>query len=78
MKVSNWDILNIVGGLAYNVLHPPKSICIFVTYQAFKSREEIISRKILAEWLTLKGRGYFTNEKDEGGGHDGPSVYLGS
>ena len=28
--------------------------------------------------LTLIGRGYFTNEKDGGGGHYGPPVYLGS
>ena len=26
--------------------------------------------------LTLKGRGYFTNKKDGGGGHYGPHVYL--
>ena len=28
--------------------------------------------------LTLKGSGYFTNEKDGGGGLFGPPVYLGS
>ena len=26
--------------------------------------------------ITLKGRGYFTNEKDGGMGHYGPPVYL--
>ena len=28
--------------------------------------------------LTLKGRGYFTNEKDGLEGHYGPFIYLGS
>ena len=32
-----------------------------------------------ANMLTLKGQGYFTNKKGGvGGGHYGPSVYLGS
>ena len=44
------------GGPAYYVLlHPQKDITIwiFLTYQAFKSREGIISQKILAEWLKI-------------------------
>ena len=44
------------GGPAYYLLHPQKGIAIclfFLTYQAFKNREGIISRKILAEWLKI-------------------------
>ena len=44
-----------IAGPAYYVLHAQKgiTICLFVTYQAFKNREGIISRKILAEWLKI-------------------------
>ena len=43
------------AGPEKNVLHPPKGITIwdFLTYQAFKSREGIISRKILTEQLKI-------------------------
>ena len=46
----------IAGGPAYYVLHPQKGITIclfFLTYQAFKNREGIISRKILTEGLQI-------------------------
>ena len=43
------------GGPAYYVLHPQKgfTICLFLTYQAFRNREGIISRKILTEGLQI-------------------------
>ena len=45
----------IAGGPAYYVLHPQKgiTICLFLTYQAFRNREGIISRKILTEGLQI-------------------------
>ena len=44
------------GGPAYNVLHPLKGITIcpfFLTYQAFKSQEEMFSQADLAEWFKI-------------------------
>ena len=43
------------AGPENNVLHPQKGITIwdFLTYQAFKSREGIISRKIHTERLKI-------------------------
>ena len=43
------------AGPAYYVLHPQKgiTICVFLTYQAFKNREGIVSRKNLAEGLQI-------------------------
>ena len=45
----------IAGGPAYYVLHPQKgiTICLFLTYQAFRNREWIISRKIIIEGLQI-------------------------
>ena len=39
------------AGPAYYVLHPQKgiTICLFLTYQAFKNREGIVSQTNLAE-----------------------------
>ena len=47
--------VGIAGGPAYYVLHPQKgiTICVFLTYQAFKNREGIVSRKNLAEGLQI-------------------------
>ena len=46
---------NSTAGPAYYVLHPQKgiTICVFLTYQAFKNREGIVSRKNLAEGLQI-------------------------
>jgi len=46
-----FDILKATGGPAYYVLYPQGgiTICIFLTYPAFKSREGIIYQQILAE-----------------------------
>ena len=41
----------IAAGPAYYVLHPQKgiTICLFLTYQAFKNREGVVSQTNLAE-----------------------------
>ena len=43
------------AGPAYYVLHPQKgiTICLFLTYQVFRNREVIISRKILTGGLQI-------------------------
>ena len=48
------DIFN-AGGPAYYVLHPQKGITIYLfwTYQAFRNREGIISRKNFTEGLQI-------------------------
>ena len=43
------------AGPAYYVLHPQKgiTICVFLTYQAFKNREGIVSQTNLSEGLKI-------------------------
>ena len=46
---------SLTGGPAYYVLHPQKgiTICVFLTCQAFKNREGIVSQTNLAEWFKI-------------------------
>ena len=47
-------VIDIAAGQAYYVLHPQKdiTICIFLTYQAFKSLEGVVFRQILLSSLS--------------------------